>query len=284
MKTFAELEVATFIHDSNVIRKSKCKGLVLASQKPHIAKEYRELLSKIAALSFGNSRYKLLFRGQSKDYRLALDGAVGGRSNLWPSILRPSSSRERESLLDQRFRKLEKAEMKLIELFPSIPEIQRMRIVRWAILQHYEICPTPLLDVTLSLQIALSFAIGSQHADEGFLYVFAVPLLNGPISVSTESMTQVIDLAQICPPDALRPHFQSGILLSDYPEYTGREQTHKGRGGIENDFGCRLLAKFHLVNISAWRDEGFQPTHPAILFPDAIDKWADALRTLKEVL
>lgn len=284
MKTFAELEVATFIDDSNFIRKSKCKGLVLASQKPHIVKEYRELLSKIAALSFGNSRYKLLFRGQSKDYRLALDGTVGGRSNLWPSILRPSSSRERESLLDQRFRKLEKAEMKLIELFPSIPEIQRMRIVRWAILQHYEICPTPLLDVTLSLQIALSFAIGSQHADEGFLYVFAVPLLNGPISVSTESMTQVIDLAQICPPDALRPHFQSGILLSDYPEYTGREQTHKGRGGIENDFGCRLLAKFRLVNISAWRDEGFQPTHPAILFPDAIDKWADALRTLKEVL
>ena len=154
-----------------------------------------------------------------------------------------------------------------------------MRIVRWAILQHYEICPTPLLDVTLSLQIALSFATSPQHPDEGYLYVFAVPLLNGPISVSTESMTQVIDLAQIFPPNALRPHFQSGILLSDYPEYTGREQTHQGRGGIENDFGCRLLAKLHLVNMATWRDEGFQPTHPAILFPDAIDIWA-----LKEAL
>ena len=117
MKTFMEDEVSTFIHSGKDICKTKSKGLILASQKPHIIKEYRELLSKIAALSFGNSRYKLLYRGQSKDHRLDLDGAIGGRSSLWPSILRPRASIRREQLLDQRFKQLENAEIQLTSLF-----------------------------------------------------------------------------------------------------------------------------------------------------------------------
>ena len=76
-------------------------------------------------------------------------------------------------------------------------DIYHNEFVRWAILQHYEVCSTPLLDVTHSLQSALSFAIGD-GASEGYLFVLALPHLTGPISVSIGSKTIAIDLTQTC--------------------------------------------------------------------------------------
>ena len=39
----------------------------------------------------------------------------------------------------------------------GISQMKRFPELSWAVLQHYEICPTPVLDVTQSLRVAASF-------------------------------------------------------------------------------------------------------------------------------
>jgi hypothetical protein len=272
-----------FDADTAEITSARRIGLSLAATSGHLVSSYLELLEKIAALSYRNSRFRLLFRGQRRDYQLNISGEKGERGILYPSILRPVRGCDRESLLDRRFDRLREAEERLVRALPT-PDILSLRVVRWAVLQHYEVCETPLLDVTLSLQCALSFAFGDGSDDNGYLFVLAIPHLSGPVSISTESMTQAIDLAQVCPPEALRPHFQSGILLGDYPEYVDRRQTHKEIGFVENDFSCRLLTKFRLQNFKEWKSEGFRPTENRILFPDKRDRWFPILQGIKAAM
>lgn len=255
-------------------------GFVLSNREGHKVVSYVELLQKIAALSFHNRRFRLLFRGQTSDYKMA---SGVNTSDLFPSILRGFTAKAnvRNSQLDTAFALLEKAESLLAKEIPR-REIVESQIVRWAVLQHYEVCRTPLLDVTGSLQCALSFAIGER--DEGWLYVLAFPQLTGGVSVSLESETQVIDLSQVCPPEALRPHFQQGLLVSEYPEFRNRLQTHGQRGMRGNNFAARLLTKFKLTNCKAWRDEGFIPTPRSIVFPNAVDPWYGKTQDVKKAI
>ena len=258
-------------------------GLTLAATPGHPVSSYFDLLEKVAALSYGNSRFRLLFRGQRRDHFLDIRGEQGDRANIYPSILRPVPGQARADILDRRFRRLQEAEARLIGALPEVGMLS-LRVVRWAVLQHYEVCDTPLLDVTTSLQCALSFACADGSNPEGFLYVLAVPHLTGPVSISTESMTQAIDLSQVCPPQALRPHFQSGILLGDYPEYTDRNQTGRQIGFVDNDFACRLLTKFQLLDIPNWHLEGFRPTEKRILFPNDRDRWFPVMENIKAAM
>jgi hypothetical protein len=281
MRVLADIPFMTFEPGAPAISQSVRVGLSLASIAGHCVNSYVELLEKIAALNYHNSRYRLLFRGQSRDYRFNIHGEEGGRSNLYPSILRATPGTRRDVLLDRRFARLKRAEQLLISNL-KVADVRSLRVVRWAILQHYGVCETPLLDVTLSLQSALSFASEDGESSDGFLYVLAIPHISGPVSISTESMTQVIDLSQICPPGALRPHFQSGILMGDYPEYVDRRDTHNGLGFVENDFSCRLLTKFHLRDLRRWKDEGFTPTPHELLFPDDRDQWFGILQAIKK--
>lgn len=244
-------------------------GFVLSNRDGHSVTSYVELLTKVASLSYYNPRFQILFRGQKTDYKM---GDSINTSDLYPSILRQfvSKKSERREALDMKFELLKIAEQLLVDIIRNRDLIEN-QIVRWAILQHYEVCKTPLLDITSSLQSALTFAIGDRN--EGWLYVLAFPQLTGGISVSIESKTQVINLSQICPPEALRPHFQHGLLASDYPEIRSREQSHGQSGMRGNNFSARLLTKFKLQNCHAWRTEGFTPTPDEILFPNAIDPW-----------
>jgi hypothetical protein len=255
-------------------------GFVLSNRNGHSVGSYVELLQKIAALSFHNRRFRLLFRGQSSDYKMGPDINT---SDLYPSILRgiSANAKDRNAQLDHAFETLERAESLLAKEICS-RDLVESQIVRWAVLQHYEVCRTPLLDMTGSLQCALSFAIGERN--EGWLYVLAFPQLTGGVSVSLESQTQVIDLSQICPPEALRPHFQQGLLGSDYPEIRNRMQTHGKRGMRSNNFAARLLTKFELTNCQAWKDEGFVPTPNKIVFPNAVDTWYDKTQHVKQAL
>lgn len=255
-------------------------GFVLSNRDGHEVRSYVELLHKVAALSFHNRRFRLLFRGQRADYKM--DGAAI-TSDLYPSILRgfTANGNNRKNQLDYAFDVLAKAESLLAEKI-SNREVVASHIVRWAVLQHYEVCKTPLLDVTASLQSALTFAIGDRN--EGWLYVLAFPQLTGGVSVSVESHTQVIDLSQLCPPEALRPHFQQGLLAIDYPEIRTRRQSHGQRGMRGNNFAARLLTKFKLVNCRAWRAEGFTPTPSSILFPNTVDPWFEKTQVVKRKL
>ncbi|HEX6902512.1 MAG TPA: FRG domain-containing protein [Thermoanaerobaculia bacterium] len=279
MKTLATDNFMLFLDDEADIVASDRPGLPVAAKKGHVVSSYREVLKKVAALHFHNPRFKLLFRGQGKDYKLNIRGEKGVHSCLYPTIFRPHSSKPRKDLLDARFQILLSAE-KLLKERVSERAIWDHQLVRWAILQHYGVCDTPLLDVTQSLQIALSFACGNGE-DEGFLYVLAFPQLTGPISVALESLTQVIDLSPVCPPQALRPHFQTGVLVGDYPTVTHREVSHDGKGMIGNSFACRLLTKFRLTNCRSWVQEGFSATPYNILFPDQDDEWFPVMQKIK---
>ncbi|PYQ26402.1 MAG: hypothetical protein DMF56_24945 [Acidobacteria bacterium] len=256
-------------------------GLQISAKPGHVVSSYVDLLSKIAALQYHNPRFRFLFRGQSRDHVLNLQGQPGVHSSLYPSILRPSGTKDRRSELRDRFTRLSCLEDELKKRLVA-EEIHHDRIIRWAILQHYETVPTPLLDVTLSLQVAVSFAL-AEDPSAGYLFALAVPHLSGPVSVSIESQTQVIDLSQACPPEALRPHFQSGLLIGDYPVVGAVDTSHGGRGLIGNNFACRLFAKFHLTNCVSWAKEGWVPTSPDILFPNKIDTWHLALDGLAAI-
>ena len=268
---------------ANADRVDDVPGLRMGLTNGHKVSSYVELLRKIAALSYWNSRFRLLFRGQTHDYKMEDDGKSRSRSCLYPRILRNKRvDGDIHKTLDERFSRLREAE-RLLKSKIQIGSIHRDRPVQWALLQHYEVCPTPFLDLTNSVQTAISFALDN-NANTGFLYVFAFPQLGGGVSVSVESMTQVIDLSQVCPPEALRPHFQSGLLAADYPLYATREETHAQKGFLANSFVCRLLAKFHLTDCDRWESEGFRPTPQSILFPNDNDDWFKQLNDVKNEL
>lgn len=97
-------------------------------------------------------------------------------------------------MLTRRFQILESAEAALVDEYKAAgllgsERIERQRIVRWSILQHYEVCSTPLLDVTHALRIAASF--GTHRAtSEAFVFVIEVPNLSGGITASAEVSLQ----------------------------------------------------------------------------------------------
>jgi hypothetical protein len=232
-----------------------------------------ELARKTAELQFRNPELELLFRGQRRDYR-----NLKGNSSLKPTLLRGERATPARlpaaEVLERRYERLRSAEQQLITLFdaqelPARSQLRRQRILRWAILQHYEICDTPLLDVSRSLRIAASFATVDAD-EEAFLFVLGVPSLSGVLSVSIESGLQTVKLAGICPPMALRPHIQEGYLLAEFPELGAFDQKVEYEH-YETDFGRRLLAKFRFNPTTFWNDANFPVIPRSALYPDAHD-------------
>lgn len=217
----------------------------IRNDRGHRVTSYIELARAISELQYLNPDHVLLFRGQGYDYQ-----SVRNNSSIKPSIFRPlngSLTSPSKEIIAERYRILAEAEHQLTESFASssgrtTQRLLRQRILRWAILQHYDVCRTPLLDVTQSLRIAASFAILSKPK-AAFVYVFGVPNISGAVTASAEAGLQIIRLSSVCPPSAVRPHIQEGFLLGEYPEMTGPDQKALYRH-YEIDFALRLIAKF----------------------------------------
>ncbi|BEU25801.1 FRG domain-containing protein [Paraburkholderia caribensis] len=231
----------------------------------HRVRSFVELATKIAELQFRNNDYVLLFRGQGRDYR-----NQKGLTSLKTSLFRGSRGNPGEGTLQRRFEILESAERLLSSIYAREEHLgkhrlARTRLVRWAILQHYEVCPTPLLDVTHSLRIAASFATHGA-ANESFIFVLGVPYLGGGMTASAEAGLQAIRLSSVCPPSAVRPHLQEGYLLGEYPEMSGFQQKTL-YPHFEMDFGRRLIAKFRFDPREFWSDPNFPLVEAAALYP-----------------
>lgn len=222
-------------------------------------KDYRTLVEQIAKLAFLNKDYLLFFRGQSQDYR-----KKGGASSFYPSIYRGDILSQEE--LQLRFSILRDAEKRLRNEFNNHEiegkrEVHRKQYIRWSILQHYEVCPTPLLDFTHSIPVACSFA---QHeADNEFVYVFVfgMPYVTNRISVNSEHDIVNVRLLSISPPDALRPYFQDGYLAGT------DDITDDYENKSELDFTNRLIAKFQIPNNSNFWGRGFSKVPDTLLYP-----------------
>jgi hypothetical protein len=230
---------------------------------PAVARTYRGLVTSIARISYHNRHSSLFFRGQDGDYTVPKKG-----STALPTIFRHLSVREaHRAELQSRFDRLKEADRLLAGAFKKYKieadtTLNDYYVVRWAILQHYEVCSTPLLDLTTSLRVACSFALRSQR-DTGILLVFGLPDVNGSISFYVEEDLINLKLLSICPPSAFRPHFQEGYLAGSLPA----EYHYPYSYSPTLDLGRRLVAKFSLEEATFW-DSEFQSIPDGALFPE----------------
>ncbi|MGO8568552.1 FRG domain-containing protein [Rhizobium ruizarguesonis] len=234
----------------------------------HKVSSYLDLAKKIAELQFLNRDLVLVFRGQSSDYK-----NKSGNTSLKPTIFRAASSEKvpTDARLTKRFARLARAEEALIANYrvgstPGSTLLRRQRILRWSILQHYEVCGTPLLDVSQSLRIAASFAsLGASQT--AYLMVLGVPNISGAITASADAGLQIVRLSSVCPPSAMRPHLQEGFLLGEYPEMSNVDQKQHYKH-YEIDFGRRLVAKFAFNPTEFWKaSSDFPPIGRNALYP-----------------
>ena len=176
-----------------------------------------------------------------------------------------------EKTLAARYAQLDAAEVALVGGYrsgstPGSQRLRRQQILRWSILQHYEVCPTPLLDVTHSLRIAASFA-ALGDVEDAHVMVIGVPHLSGAVTASADAGLQIIRLSSVCPPSAVRPHIQEGYLLGEYPEMARADQKQNYKH-YEIDFGRRLVAKFRFRPREFWRaSKDFPAVGRAALYP-----------------
>ena len=169
-----------------------------------------ELTRLVGALQNQNPRCLLWFRGESNRYQ-----------NVTPKACR--SDKEWDDFL--KMAKWFNCNAGKGRLFNN-----RSELARWAILQHYG-APSPLLDVTTSLRIAIVSALWKpkiynyDKSKLGFikmgnsphLSVFATPRPLDGINIFAEIGLCIVDLIAELPSHCLRPHVQrAGFLgLSD---------------------------------------------------------------------
>jgi hypothetical protein len=143
-----------------------------------------------------------------------------------------------------------------------------------ALLQHYELAATPLLDVTQSLRMAATFALSDNgtwaERHEGFVYVFGLPHAPACLAHLVDEQMVIVRLQSVCPPDALRPHFQEGFLIGRWPLSF---QKLKG-----DNAAYRLIGKYRLHNPNGkfW-DTGFEAIPRTSVYP-AIDAFSSDLQ------
>lgn len=264
METIGKQQLWSFVDGEPDAKVTDCVA-VRQNAGRHVS-SYLELATLVAELQFRNSDHVLLFRGQSGDYK-----NTKGNTSLKPTLFRPmTKGNPNAGRLLRRFAALAEAESRLVKEYErasllGLDRLRRQRIVRWSVLQHYEVCRTPLLDVTHSLRIAASFAThGAKH--EAFIFVLGVPNLSGGITASAEAGLQTVRLSSICPPSALRPHIQEGYLLGEYPDLAGFDQKEHYYH-YEIDFGRRLVAKFRIRPKEFWRQDTFPLISKEALYP-----------------
>lgn len=220
---------------------------------------FHELVMEIAELSYKNPEVMLFYRGQNKNH------VKTKYSTLYPTIYRSTNKRE----IDFEFKILEKSASKLIKEIEQnesidndeITEIKKIKLLQYSILQHYEVCKTPLLDLTQSLKVACSFAVLNNEEKIGYIYVLALPYIKGRISVDSEDYITNVRLLSISCSASKRPFFQEGYLVQT--EFTSDSDIEKG----DLDFNRRIVAIYEFKDDKTfWQSEN--PISVKNLYPD----------------
>jgi len=247
---------SVFSHNSlKTLERDKNKNV--RESKPYQVSTYRELVQIVANIAYKNRAYELFFRGQKKEY---FNSKM--QTSILPAYYRHGFPNWLDmGTIDEFINALQRKGFKFDhdETFTQFDE------VKIAILQHYQVCDTPLLDLTVSLRVACSFAL-ERVQQSGILYILGLPLINGSISFYVEEELINLKLLGICPPQALRPHFQEGFLAGTFPDPSLKEPTKRGFDVESLDFGRRLIAKFELMKKGFW-DKDFKPIPHNALFP-----------------
>lgn len=245
------------------VKKKKTENFNLTSvskvrlSKGHRIKTYRELVKNIAIIVQQNKRYDMFFRGQSFDYK-----DKNERTVIYPTICRPEKHPDNSYKKSIRTVTIQIRYEELINFSNYIRKnsfyISDYYEYYFALIKHYELIPTPFIDITQSIRTAASFAL--EKTDTGFLYVFGLPYAQGSISHFIDLNIVLVKLQSVCPPDAKRPHFQEGFLVGRLPFYPRKT------GG--DNLGRRLVAKFLLDNTNeTFWDSDFTALPKNVLTP-----------------
>lgn len=220
---------------------------------------FGKLVEYTASLAYLNKDHLLFYRGQGNDYR-----NKGNKSTFYPSIYRGDVLSKRE--IAHRFDILNQSSSKLVDILSTRVkdgknELKKKKYIQWSILQHYEVCGTPLLDFTHSLRVACSFAQLDNTNEFAYIYVFGLPYITNRISINSEHDLVNIRLLSICPPDALRPYYQEGYLAATSDVETDYDSKS------ELDFNRRLIMKFKIPNNEKFLGKDFSIIPKTALYP-----------------
>lgn len=223
---------------------------------------YRQLINEVALVTLNNKKYEMFYRGQSKDYKdnqSVYYKHNTPRSIIYPSICRPDRKIDGTYKKSVRKAKIQDRYDDLYNMIDLMTKGRNYHIEYYlALFQHYDILPTPFIDITQSLNVAASFALNKEEI--GYVYVFGLPYPNQSISYYYDSEIILMKLQNVCPVNALRPRYQEGYLVGKYPMRPTKE------GG--DNLARRLIAKFKVDNSEGefW-DRNFKPIPNDILFP-----------------
>ena len=222
---------------------------------------FYDLIMEIAELSYKNPDVMLFYRGQNNNY------TKNSIATLYPTIYRADNKVD----INFDFKVLNEAAIKLINALKAddridseeLKELKKIKLLQYSILQHYEVCKTPLLDLTQSIKVACSFAILNNKNDIGYIYVLGLPYINGRISVDSEEYITNVRLLSISSSAAKRPFFQEGYLVQT--EFTSDIENNIKMD--ELDFNRRLLAIYKFKNDQQfWGEE--RPISENALYPN----------------
>ncbi|MGI6259213.1 MAG: FRG domain-containing protein [Anaerolineaceae bacterium] len=232
---------------------------VVRKVAPFFVPTYTDLVREVAELAYKNKDHLFFYRGQDSDY---LNKAES--STYYPTIYRSDFLTSQE--IRARFEMLELAEHYLADAFDQADlegrqDVRRKSYIAWSILQHYNVCDTPLLDMTHSLRVAATFAQLNNSNEQGVIAIFGMPYMTNRITYNSEHDLVIVRLLSICPPLALRPYFQEGYLAGTLD--ITRDYLNKS----ELDFNNRLVAKFSIPNDSSFWGRNFEGIPEDLLFP-----------------
>ena len=192
-----ELEKIPFL---KIEEEGNCNGLQAKSYK---IERFTELVYLISLLRIHNKKYFVLYRGESKQHLNSEDVL-----SFLPTIYRSKDK------VDENLQNLRQKTKELLK-FEEMRNIQKNKtIIAHSLLQHYEITPTPFLDLTQSLRVAYSIALNDAQKKKRkavYLYLFALPFTNGYIT-NRDDLT-LVNLMSLCPSNVLRPHLQEGFVI-----------------------------------------------------------------------
>lgn len=221
-------------------------------------RSFRDLMEKVAFLGSMNKRSVLFFRGQEAD----LEPLPKLFRSSWSCTFEPDEPfsitttnrgaywQELISLGAEVYRVCDE------EGLPRWRGMRDYREVQWAVIQHYGLWPTPLIDVTSSLRVAASFALGGSEARAtekvGYLLIAGLPHTTGSITFDIDQQLSLARLSSACPPGAKRPHYQDGFLVGRFPIYEVSGDNLVEKSNLRR----RLIAKFKLVDVGGGPGEG----------------------------
>jgi hypothetical protein len=236
-------------------------------------KRFRSLVRCVAELGYLNQHFNLLYRGQDVDYK-----DKKGHSKVYPTIYRPDSGKPfiKKVTIQSRYERLKEIR-KILRAYLKSLNLQS-RLLAYpehdlALIQHYELHSTPLIDLTQSLRVAATFALNGRTS--GYIFVFGMPHTQGSISHFVDQEMVLVKLQNVCPPHALRPHYQEGYLVGKLPFNQTKE--------AGDNLARRLIGKYYLDNSDRkfW-DKNFLAIPEDALFPERDPFSADLLEILNK--